>query len=366
MRKQIILVALMGSTALLSGCNRSRLFSRQDYSEMQDPFMGGGAEKPPAAMADSGAARSGKVTLGDMSGARSALAEQRPVAAGPKPIQQVAGIVDPSASSGAVSRAVYPAQELQSGGTAVQHAAGAANAGESVIRSYKGPALSGFLQGKGSAASEASAAGTGGNAILQRNSAAPGLVPGSSLSPAAQAAALPGMSAEVEGFSSFLQGTSDQVAKDVGQVAQDAKTTADSFSDFATQKKAQWQQQAHAAPDVARQTAELAKDTVRQKKDTFIEQINSAAMAGTPLAPARAATVRPIVPGTAAAAAAPATGGKATLAGPVLESEGLENPFMEMPEFSSENEAPLETSGEQSVDESFGGEADWKPKEFTP
>lgn len=365
MRKQIILVALMGSTALLSGCNGSRLFSRKDYSEMQDPFMGGGTEKPPAEMADSGAARSGKVSLGDMSGAPSAVAERRTLATGPKPIQQVAGIVDPSAPSGAVSRAVYPAEELQAGGSAVQHAAGAASSRENVIRSYKGPALSGFLQGKGSAASEVSASGTGGNAILQRNSPAPGLVPGSSLSPAAQAAALPGMSAEVEGFSSFLQGTSDQVVQDVGQVAQDAKTTADSFSDFAAQKKAQWQQQAHAAPDVAKQTVESAKDSVRQKKDTFIEQINSAAMAGTPQTQVKATAVRPTPPRTASAAAPSATAGKATLTGP-LESAGLENPFIEMPEFSSEKEAPLETSDEQSFDESFGGKADWKPKEFTP
>jgi hypothetical protein len=364
MRKQIILVALMGSTALLSGCNRSRLFSRQDYSEMQDPFMGGVAEAPPAAMADSGTGRSGKVTLGDMNAATSAVPEQRPMPVGPKPIQQVAGMVDPSAPSGAVSRAVYPADELQAGGTAVQHAVGEAPSRENVIRSYKGPALSGFLQGKGSAASDTSAAGIGGNAILQRNSATPGLVPGSALSPAAQAAALPGMSAEVEGFSSFLQESSDQVVKDVGQVAQDAKTTADSFSDFATQKKAQWQQQAHAAPGVAKQTVELAKDSVRQKKDTFIEQINSAAMTGTPLPPAKATAVRPTATGNITGTAA--TAGKATLTGPVEEAAGLENPFMEMPEFSSEDEAPPETSGAQSFDESFGGEGDWKPKEFTP
>lgn len=364
MRKKIILIALMGSTALLSGCKGSRLFSRQDYSEMQDPFMGGVAEAPPAAMADSGTGRSGKVTLGDMNAATSAVPEQRPMPVGPKPIQQVAGGVDASAPGGAVSRAVYPADERQTGGRAVQHAAGAAVPEENVIRSYKGPALSGFLQGKGSVASEASASSTGGSAILQRNTAPPGLVPRASLSPAAQAAAMPDMNEEVAGFSSFLQESSDQVVKDVGQVAQDAKTTADSFSDFAAQKKAQWQQQAHAAPGAAKQTVELTKDAVRYKKDTFIEQINSAAMPGTPLAPARPAAVKPVTSGPAAAASA--SSGKATLTGPTGESAGLENPFADMPEFSSETEALPDTSQEQSLDESFGAESNWKPSEFTP
>ena len=50
MPKKMVLIGLIGSTMLMSGCSRSRAFTRGDYSEMQDPFMGGVADSSAASV----------------------------------------------------------------------------------------------------------------------------------------------------------------------------------------------------------------------------------------------------------------------------------------------------------------------------
>ena len=364
MPKKMVLIGLIGSTMLMSGCSRSRAFTRGDYSEMQDPFMGGVADSSAAELADSGTGPSGKASLDSDSGT-AGVGGQETLARGPRPIQQVGGTADPAGSSGAVSRAVYPSEELEASSDAVP-------AGRQVIRSYEGPALSGFLQGRRPETAEPNGGMTAGNSILQRQTAAPGLTKNSMMSPAAQAAALPGMSAEVEGFSSFLKDSSDQVVNDAETAVQDAKASAASFSEFAAQKKAQWQQQAQAAPDAAKQSVVQAKDAVRQRKDAFIEQINAGGVGGAAAAGTGSTAVsagRPVnaSPGpgwtvktgnTANSSKDPATDS--------AEAEAVTNPFAEMPEFSTEEVAPEESSDEATFDEAFGGESNWKPKEFTP
>ena len=364
MPKKMVLIALIGSTMLMSGCSRSRAFTRGDYSEMQDPFMGGMADSSAAELADSGTGRAGRASL-DSDSATEAVGGQESLTRGPRPIAQVGGTLDPTGSSGAVSHAVYPSEELEASADAVP-------AGRQVIRSYEGPALSGFLQGKRAETAELNGGMTAGNSILQRQTAAPGLTKNSMMSPAAQAAALPGMSAEVEGFSSFLKDSSDQVVNDAETVVQDAKASAASFSEFAAQKKAQWQHQAQAAPDAAKQSVVQAKDAVRQRKDAFIEQINAGGISGAAGAGTGAAAVSagrtglasptprsPVTAGTAANSGKPVTADAA-------KTEAVTNPFAEMPEFSTEEEVPAESSEDATFDEAFGGESNWKPKEFKP
>jgi hypothetical protein len=364
MPKKMVLIGLIGSTMLMSGCSRSRAFTRGDYSEMQDPFMGGVADSSAAELADSGTGPSGKASLDSDSGT-AGVGGQETLARGPRPIQQVGGTADPAGSSGAVSRAVYPSEELEASSDAVP-------AGRQVIRSYEGPALSGFLQGRRPETAEPNGGMTAGNSILQRQTAAPGLTKNSMMSPAAQAAALPGMSAEVEGFSSFLKDSSDQVVNDAETAVQDAKASAASFSEFAAQKKAQWQQQAQAAPDAAKQSVVQAKDAVRQRKDAFIEQINAGGVGGAAAAGTGSTAVSAGRPGNASPGQGwtVKTGNTANSskdpATDSAEAEAVTNPFAEMPEFSTEEVAPEESSDEATFDEAFGGESNWKPKEFTP
>lgn len=364
MPKKMVLIGLIGSTMLMSGCSRSRAFTRGDYSEMQDPFMGGVADSSAAELADSGTGPSGKASLDSDSGT-AGVGGQETLARGPRPIQQVGGTADPAGSSGAVSRAVYPSEELEASSDAVP-------AGRQVIRSYEGPALSGFLQGRRPETAEPNGGMTAGNSILQRQTAAPGLTKNSMMSPAAQAAALPGMSAEVEGFSSFLKDSSDQVVNEAETAVQDAKASAASFSEFAAQKKAQWQQQAQAAPDAAKQSVVQAKDAVRQRKDAFIEQINAGGVGGAAAAGTGSTAVSAGRPGNASPGQGwtVKTGNTANSskdpATDSAEAEAVTNPFAEMPEFSTEEVAPEESSDEATFDEAFGGESNWKPKEFTP
>lgn len=138
------LVILLTST----GCSKSRWLSRNDYSEMHDPFMEGEsavAETPAVPKASNGA---GRARLDDSDTASISMAQvpsSRTAAtggplSGPKPIQQASGT---AAARPPVSQASYP-----------QDAAGqSAGIPRSNLAAKKGPSLSDFMSQPGSAES---------------------------------------------------------------------------------------------------------------------------------------------------------------------------------------------------------------------
>ncbi len=111
--KRIFLSAALVIMLTSTGCSKSRWLSRNDYSEMHDPFMEGEsavAETPAVPKASNGAGRArlddsdtASISMAQVPSSRSA-ANGAPLS-GPKPIQQASGT---AAARSPVSQASYP------------------------------------------------------------------------------------------------------------------------------------------------------------------------------------------------------------------------------------------------------------------
>ena len=147
MASKLIVLTVTATLFFGAGCSKNRgWLSRNDYSEMQDPFM-----EPDSAVAKSSgktSTASGRAALDD---SEPAMAEGRARVSGPKPIRQTAATTSMNDSGRRVSPASYP-DEAASDAMA---ATGADAAKASGVRSYSGPALSDFLQKKKASAREA-------------------------------------------------------------------------------------------------------------------------------------------------------------------------------------------------------------------
>lgn len=291
MLRPLPVTALLLTSVLLSGCSQSRNFTRRDYSEVRDPFMGG---------EDSvGQANSGRAGLASLDSGSSALAEGseavdplggRP--SGPTPIRQVAGEIERGAPGSGVARAVYPATvadgEPAAGTSAVGVDTAIGSGQPAAGRSWQGPALSNFLSGR----ETESNATAGGASVLNRTTPQfPAAPIARRPSPAAEAAAMNEMNREIGGFSSFLeQSASEGVAAAAGaseaarESAAAAADTSRSFSEFASKKKAEWaaqgravqggvQQSAEAARGAVRRSVEATEDAAVRASDDFFEEL---------------------------------------------------------------------------------------------
>ncbi|MEJ7596121.1 MAG: hypothetical protein WKF77_31815, partial [Planctomycetaceae bacterium] len=273
MASKFIILSVTASLLFGAGCSKNRgWLSRNDYAEMQDPFM-----EPDSAVAKSGDPASkaaGRASLGDSDPAlaegRARVPGPRMASAGttgPKPIRPAGASADMTENGRRVSPAAYPEEfadgALTADGTSNQKTAG--------VTSYSGPALSDFLQKKNAAAR---AAASTAEQLPERTVSSASATTKGSLNPAATRAALPAISPEAESFSNFLTDKSESVANTAqlaNQQVLDVTTDANEFVSWAEQQKAANLSSANAArsavsnaPAQAKETAAAAFQQTRQ------------------------------------------------------------------------------------------------------
>ena len=263
MASKLIVLTVTATLFFGAGCSKNRgWLSRNDYSEMQDPFM-----EPDSAVAKSSgktSTASGRAALDD---SEPAMAEGRARVSGPKPIRQTAATTSMNDSGRRVSPASYP-DEAASDAMA---ATGADAAKASGVRSYSGPALSDFLQKKKASAREAATSVEG---LPARTVSSAAAAARESMNPAATKAALPNMNPEAENFHNFLSDTKADVASTLQKVKQQGTDTQNEARDFlsaAEQMKNEWSTSANSArgsitkaPTAAKEKAETVFDQARQ------------------------------------------------------------------------------------------------------
>jgi len=244
MASKFIILSVTASLLFGAGCSKNRgWLSRNDYSEMQDPFM-----EPGSAVANSSNRSSKTAGRASLDDSDSSLAEGRARVpepgmtsagkSGPKPIRQAGASNDMTENGRRVSAATYPedmAEEaLKEDGTNMQKTAG--------VKSYSGPALSDFLQKRKAAARDAATqVATEVDQLPTRTVSSANAAAQKSLSPAATRAALPSISPEAESFSNFLTDGSESVANTAHmtkQHVQETTTDANDFVSWAEQQKA--------------------------------------------------------------------------------------------------------------------------------
>lgn len=315
---------LLGTVLLMPGCGTMGLMTRSSYSTIRDPFLEGAEDSASGYHADSeGGETSGRVAMDADS-------------AGPAPLPGGAGraSLDDSAvpaagiAGAAAATAVYP----------TEGSAGTSESGEAVLQTMKGPALAGFLRtgrtpdGKmGAAVIGNSGAGvrarTGGGSE-QASLGLPGSAALGRPSPAAEAAAMTTDSAEVDGFSSFLAGAGGGKAVSTATATATANgaATVEDFSEFASRRQSEWKQKSPGSAGVVQASA--VKD--------------SASPAGT-----RSERMK-------------------TLPQQSVGKASELNPFEDLPSFDTVGQTAQQQSEPADSDDTFGGEADWKPAEFQP
>jgi len=296
------------------------LMTRSSYSTIRDPFLDGAEESAEGVQADSGSgAMSGRVAL-----------DADPASPAPLPGGSGRAALDDSTGTAAVAAAtaVYPGEG----------AAGAGEPGEAVLRTLKGPALAGFLRTGRTPDGKAGAAviGDSGAGVLARTGGGaeqtslelPRSAALSRPSPAAEAAALTTGSAEVDGFSSFLTREGGNKAAPAATAAAKANSaaTVEGFSEFASRRQSEWKQKPTASSGVVQASAVAP----------------SASSAGT-----RSERMK-------------------TLPKQSASKASELNPFEDLPAFDTVEGAAEQQSGATGSDDTFGGEADWKPAEFQP
>jgi len=263
MASKLIVLSITATLLFGAGCSKNRgWLSRNDYSEMQDPFM-----EPDSAVAKSSgktSADSGRAALDD---SEPAMAEGRARISGPKPIRQTAATNSTTENGRPVSPASYP-DEIANDAMA---ATGAGTAKANGVKSYTGPALSDFLQKKKAAARDAA---TSVEELPARTVSSAKAAARETMNPAATKAALPTMNPEAESFHNFLSDTKADVANTSRKVKQQGTDTQNEAQDFlstAEQMKNEWSTSANsarasisAAPTAAREKAETVFDQARQ------------------------------------------------------------------------------------------------------
>ena len=243
MVNRIIILSVTASLLFGAGCSKNRgWLSRNDYSEMQDPFM-----EPDSAVAksrDRTSKTAGRASLDDSDpslaedGAR--VPEKGMTSggmAGPKPIRQAVASSDMTENGRRVSAATYPEDSADAAprenGTNIQKTAG--------VTSYSGPALSDFLQKRNASARDAATqAANEVDQLPTRTVSSANAAAQNSLNPAATRAALPTISPEAESFSNFLTDKSDRAADTIqnsDQQVQETTTDANEFVSWAEQQK---------------------------------------------------------------------------------------------------------------------------------
>ena len=372
MASKLVVLSVTATLLFGAGCSKNRgWLSRNDYSEMQDPFM-----DPDNAVAKSSGKKSpgsGRAVLDD---ADPAMAEGRATVSGPKPIRQAAANL--TADNGRrVSPASYP-DEATSDSVA---ASGAGTANENGVKSYTGPALSDFLQKKKAAARDAA---TSVEELPARTVSSASAAARESMNPAATKAALPTMNPEAESFHNFLSDTRADVANTSQKVKQqgtDTKNEAQDFLSAAEQMKNEWSTSANSA----RASIAEAPTVAKEKTETVFEQARQATreMADSMLTPefddADSDVAEPLIQRP-----------KTTTAGPTLSrakspaennfSAG-ENPFdnsfeefhasgSEMSRASTSQKpttkpATKSKSSRSSIDDDFQMDTGWKPANMT-
>ena len=285
MASKFIILSVTASLLFGAGCSKNRgWLSRNDYSEMQDPFM-----EPGSAVAKSSNRNSKTAGRASLDDSDSSMAEGRarvPEAgilsagkSGPKPIRQAGASNDMTENGRRVSAATYPEDmaedALGENGTNIQKTAG--------VKSYSGPALSDFLQKRKAAARDAATqVATEVDQLPTRTVSSANAAAQKSLSPAATRAALPTISPEAESFSNFLTDSSESVANTAHmtkQQVQETTTDANDFVSWAEQQKAANLSSANAArsavSNAPAQTKEKAVSAFQQARQASREIADS-------------------------------------------------------------------------------------------
>jgi hypothetical protein len=336
-----LLVALTAGLLLTSGCAKNRWLSRRDYSEMQDPFAGGselaaqdaGAGSSGERAPGAGRARVNTLTADASSDGTAALR-------GPKPLQP-AGANNQMA--GSMSSATY------SGSPEAER-----NRVPPGARSYSGPELSDFLNGRPTAAAAATAQYPAELTADPRSLSA-----GLPVAPAASRARITpasAVSAEADRFNDFLEQKSEQASGAIRQAsgaAAEAVEEAEDFAAWAEQQRSTWTDTAKSAGQSARTEANRISNEARAATAGASDAVNDAASdftdsllgpdsdAGTaePLLKPLRRTTTPKQPVT-----------------PAVEVNPFDDPFAGMDEDTASAQADSAASSvrESSADELFG------------
>jgi len=382
---KFIVLTVTASLFFGVGCSKNRgWLSRNDYSEMQDPFM-----EPDSAAAKSSDRTSKTAGRASLASSDPALAEGRARVpgpampsdgmAGPKPIRQAGASNDITESGRRVSAATYPEDDAE----VTPGADGAKTKKTTGVTSYSGPALSDFLQKRKAAARDAA---TQVEELPARAVSSASAAVQNSPNPAATRAALPTISPEAESFSNFLTNKSNSVANTAQKPAQQVQGTStdvNNFASWAEQQKAEWSNSAN----TARSTVSNAPAQTKKKAGSVFQQARQASqeMADSVLAPefddAGSDTAMSLIkqPGSASDSVVPVLSKAKMPAANHFTAD--ENPFsdsfeeprdsrstagagtLQKPATSSVSARSNSTTS--SLDESFRMDTGWKPAHMT-
>ena len=252
---KIIVFSVAALLLFGAGCSKNRgWLSRNDFSEMQDPFMG-----PDSAIAKSDAETSSSAGRASLDDSEPSVAHGQVKASGPKPIRQTGASVNMMDQGQRISPANYP--DDSEGSTLA--AAGTGRPASPGVTSYSGPALSDFLQKKKAAARDVA---TDVDQIPARTVSSANATARNALNPAATRAALPSMDPEVESFNNFLTEKSERVAKTAERANQQVQETSgdvNNFASWAEQQKSEWSTSANAARSTVAEAPAQTKETAR-------------------------------------------------------------------------------------------------------
>ena len=383
MTSKLIILSVTAFMLFGAGCSKNRgWLSRNDYSEMHDPFM-----EPGNAVANASDRTSKAAGRASLDAADPALTEggvpmpESGVAsagmAGPKPIRRAGASSDMTENGRRVSAATYPGDALREDSTDIQNTAG--------VKSYSGPALSDFLQKRKAAAREAATpVATEVDQLPTRTVSSANPASQNSLNPAATRAALSTINPEAESFSNFLTDKSEEVADTTQMANRQVQETISDTNEFVS-----WAEQENAAnlkaANAAKSAVSNAPTRAKEKTVAAFQQARQASreIADSMLSPefddadgeGAVALIKPRGTASAAPALSPA---KAPTANDVTTDE---TPFADsFEEFhtngwtanASTSQKPAAkpatartNSPRDSLDDNFRMDTGWKPAHIT-
>ena len=383
MTSKLIILSVAAFMLFGAGCSKNRgWLSRNDYSEMHDPFM-----EPGNAVANASDRTSKAAGRASLDAADPALTEggvpmpESGVAsagmAGPKPIRRAGASSDMTENGRRVSAATYPGDALREDSTDIQNTAG--------VKSYSGPALSDFLQKRKAAAREAATpVATEVDQLPTRTVSSANPASQNSLNPAATRAALSTINPEAESFSNFLTDKSEEVADTTQMANRQVQETISDTNEFVS-----WAEQENAAnlkaANAAKSAVSNAPTRAKEKTVAAFQQARQASreIADSMLSPefddadgeGAVALIKPRGTASAAPALSPA---KAPTANDVTTDE---TPFADsFEEFhtngwtanASTSQKPAAkpatartNSPRDSLDDNFRMDTGWKPAHIT-
>ncbi len=385
MASRFIILSVTASLLFGAGCSKNRgWLSRNDYSEMQDPFM-----EPDSAVANStdrSSKATGRASLDDSdpevanSEGRARVPGTRmtlPGMTGPKPIRQAGSSNGTTENGRSATPATYP-EEFADGAPATD---GTGTAESDAVKSYSGPALSDFLQKKNAAAREAAMTA---EQLPSRTASVANAAAQNAFDPAATRAAVPTLSPEVESFSNFLTDTSSNVANTTQAANQQVQATASDAHDFVS-----WAEQEKAAnlnrANAARSRVSAVPAQAKEQAGTVFQQARQASqeMADSMLAPefddAADDAAVPLINRRSAPSVAPTLSkAKAPTANDfTTEKDPFADSFEEFQSSSStatqgisqkpptSSATARSTTAPRSLDDSFRMDTGWKPAHVT-